>query len=208
MGSGQSTRVETKRGQVLVSGGLSQKEVEALALDQGIGVFPSYRSLLTSRESLAQATAQPGTYLCLCLAGQRRIVGFTLQRPSTEGERWARLKPPVMDELLSEVARGWRDLGLMRPMLDTVVSRPENDERILYILGYSWHWDLDGTGKTLQAYRDTLIHMLSPLGFRQYPTNEANISLRPENLFMARVGDKVSPELQKRFTNLLFGMED
>ena len=208
MGSGQSTRVETRRGQVLVTGGLTSKEVEALELDEGIGVFPSYRSLLTSREGLARAADRPGAYLGLCLSDERRIVGFSLQRPAAQDERWAGLRPPLMDELLSEVARGWRELGLIKPMLETVVTRPENDERIIYIVGYSWHWDLDGTGKTLQAYRDTLIHLLSPLGFRQYPTNEPNISLRPENLFMARVGDKVSPEVQKRFTNLLFGMED
>ncbi len=208
MSAGQIKEVETRRGPVLVSGGLSPAEVEALELDGGIGVFPSYRSLLTSRESLAQAAAQPGAYLCLCLAQERRIVGYTLTRPAAEGERWAGLRPPLMDELMSEVARGWRDLGLMRPMLEMAVPRPENEERILYIMGYSWHWDLDGTKKTLQAYRDTLIHLLSPLGFRQYPTNEPNISLRPENLFMARIGDQVVPEVQKRFTNLLFGMED
>jgi acetoin utilization protein AcuA len=75
-------------------------------------------------------------------------------------------------------------------------------------VGYSWHWDLDHTKKTVQEYRETIIHLLTPLGFRQYPTNEPNVSLRPENLFMARIGEEVDKAVKKRFTNLLFGITD
>ena len=81
-----------------------------------------------------------------------------------------------------------------------------NEDRILYIVGYSWHWDLDETKKTLMQYRDTIVNLLTPLGFRQYPTNEPNVSLRAENLFMARIGANIDRAVKRRFTNLLFGM--
>jgi len=174
--------------------------------DPGIGVFSAYRSIITTKDSLTRIAAQPQANLCLALAEDRCIVGYCVMRPSQEGERWSWLKPPIMFELFGETARGWRNLKLMRPMLELLVGDEANEERILYIVGYSWTWDLDHTKKSMQEYRDTLIHLLSPLGFRQYPTNEPNISLRPENIFMARVGSGVSKEVVKSFHNLLFGM--
>ncbi|RJX29920.1 MAG: hypothetical protein C4525_13670 [Desulfarculus sp.] len=204
---GQSQRLATKRGEVWLRSGAAPGELAAWGMDPGIGLFPSYRSLLTSRQSLTEAAAEPGAHICLALAGGERIVGFCLQRPPRPGERWAELRPPVMQEVMGEVARGWRGLGLIEALLSLVVLRPANDERILYIMGYSWHWDLDHSRKSLQQYRDTIIHLLTPLGFRQFPTNEPNICLRSENLFMARIGAQVPRRVIKAFHNLLFGME-
>jgi len=198
--------VETPRGEVLLRDRVSPAEMAELEMDQGIGVFSAYRSILTSKASLTTVAAQPQANLCLALAGGKRIVGYCVLRPPQEGERWGRLRPPILFELFGETSRGWRDHKLMRPMLEILVGDEANEERILYIVGYSWTWDLDHTRKSMQEYRDTLIHLLSPLGFRQYPTNEPNISLRPENLFMARVGAAVTKETVKSFHNLLFGI--
>lgn len=203
----QSQRLATKRGEVRLRCGVAPAQLAAWQLDPGIGVFPSYRSLLTSQQSLREAAAEAAAHLCLALAEDERIVGFCLQRPPRPGERWAELRPPLMQEVMGEVARGWRGLGLIEALLAKVVLRPANEERILYIMGYSWHWDLDHSRKSLQQYRDTIIHLLAPLGFRQFPTNEPNICLRSENLFMARVGSQVPRRTIKAFHNLLFGME-
>ncbi|MCB2225484.1 MAG: hypothetical protein KQH53_02320 [Desulfarculaceae bacterium] len=202
----QSRQVETPRGPVLVRDRFTPQEIEELELAQGIGVFSAYRSILTSKASLANVAAQPQSNLCLSLFEGKRIVGYCVLRPPQEGERWVRLKPPVMFEVFGETARGWRDHKLMTPMLQMLMNDPANAERILYIVGYSWTWDLDYTKKSLQEYRDTLVHLLGRLGFKQYPTNEPNIGLRAENLFMARVGEAVSKETTKAFHNLLFGM--
>jgi acetoin utilization protein AcuA len=198
--------IDTPRGEVLLRDRVSAEEMASLELDPGIGVFSAYRSILTSKASLTTVAGQPQANLALALIEERRIVGYCVLRPPQEGERWARLRPPVLFELFGETARGWRDHKLMRPMLEMLVDDEANDERILYIVGYSWTWDLDHTKKSLQEYRDTLIHLLGPLGFKQYPTNEPNISLRPENLFMARVGSAITKETVKSFHNLLFGM--
>jgi|Deesub1362A_J573_1020465.scaffolds.fasta_scaffold07061_2 acetoin utilization protein AcuA len=207
MGSEQPTRIiQTPRGAVEIISYVQPEQLESWELDPGIGKFSSYRSILTNKESLAEQALDPKANLCLGIYQGKTIVGYCVRRPPPPEERWARLKPPIMFEVFGENARGWRDLGLMKPMLEEVCLEPENERRILYIVAYSWHWDLDYTKKSVQEYRDTIIHLLQPLGFRQYPTNEPNVCLRPENLFMARIGREVEPAVQRRFTNLLFGI--
>ena len=208
MSSSRSHLLTTERGPVEVVNYISPQQVDEYDLDPGIGVFSRYRSILTNKDSLQQQAMFPGANLCLCLHHGQTIVGYCVRRPPLPGDRWDEMTPPILFELVGETARGWRNQGLMKPMLDLTVNEPENEERIIYIVGYSWHWDLDDTKKTLMEYRDTIIHLLTPLGFRQYPTNEPNVSLRPENLFMARIGEKIERPVKKRFTNLLFGITD
>lgn len=200
--------MDTPKGTVELITYVKPHDLEDWRLDEGIGQFSSYRSLLTSRESLANVAANPETNLCVALYEGNRVVGFCVRRPPQPGERWTEMNPPILHEVFGENARGWRDIKLMKPMLDLVVNDPDNDDRILYIVGYSWHWDLDYTKKDVHAYRDTIIHLLQPLDFRQYPTNEPNISLRSENLFMARIGKNIEKPEKKRFTNLLFGITE
>jgi acetoin utilization protein AcuA len=182
--------------------------LQTLSLDQGIGTFSQYRSLLSNIDSLSKLAADPQNNVTLCLHQGDTVVGYCVRRRPPEDERWHHMNPPVLYEVFGENARGWRDQKLMKPMLKTVCSEPANDDNILYIVGYSWTWDLDDTKKTLTEYRDTIIHLLAPLGFKQFPTNEPNVSLRAENLFMARIGDNIAKDTKRRFTNLLFGIYD
>jgi acetoin utilization protein AcuA len=48
--------------------------------------------------------------------------------------------------------------------------------------------------------------LFEPSGFQELQTNEPNICLKPENLFMARIGQRVSPGNQKKFKWLRFGV--
>ena len=57
------------------------------------------------------------------------------------------------------------------------------------------------------AYRNMLIKLGSPYGFRTFKTNEPNVLLRPENLFMARIGANISEEVQKRFKHVRFNLD-
>lgn len=204
----ESTRqvIETKRGPVELVTYVPPEEVMRLDLDEGIGVFASYRSILTCLDSLIHMASLPEANLCLALTKEKRIVGYCVRRPPAAGERWAAMDPPILFEVFGENSRGWRSHGLMKPMLELVCTEPTNDARILYIVGYSWTWDLDETRKNVMDYRNTIVHLLEPLGFRQYPTNEPNVSLRAENLFMARIGTKIDRPIKRRFTNLLFGI--
>jgi acetoin utilization protein AcuA len=74
------------------------------------------------------------------------------------------------------------------------------------MVGYSWTWDLEGTRKTAQQYRAMLIRLFGQQGFQEYQTNDPNICLKPENVFMARIGKNISQTIKDRFKWLRFGL--
>ena len=51
-----------------------------------------------------------------------------------------------------------------------------------------------------------MIRLFEPFEFQELQTNEPNICLRPENIFMARIGAEISDDLQHRFKWLRFGL--
>jgi acetoin utilization protein AcuA len=57
------------------------------------------------------------------------------------------------------------------------------------------------------AYRNMLIKMGTEHGFQVFQTNEPNILLKPENVFMARIGAYVSEEGKKRFRWMRFNLD-
>ena len=87
-----------------------------------------------------------------------------------------------------------------------LVAHPYAEEMIIYMVGYSWTWDLDGTRQTAPAYRNMLIRLFEPFDFQELETNEPNVSLRPENIFMGRIGDKLTKDIKNRFKWLRFGV--
>ena len=57
------------------------------------------------------------------------------------------------------------------------------------VVGYAWTWDLRGCG--LDAARVTaalMARLFEPFGFREHATNEPNLCLKRENLFLTRIG--------------------
>jgi acetoin utilization protein AcuA len=104
------------------------------------------------------------------------------------------------------VSRNLRKLGIAAEMVSAALREDFFEEKISYMNGYSWHWDVDGSGLTLIQYRKMMLNFMKPFGFEEYYTNEPNIALRQENLFMARIGSKVSEDDQLRFRNLRFGI--
>jgi acetoin utilization protein AcuA len=87
-----------------------------------------------------------------------------------------------------------------------LIVMPQTEEKIIYVIGYSWTWDLKGTRKTAQQYRKMLIKLLMPHGFEEYRTNEPNACLKPENLFMCRVGNNSTQAILYRFKWLRYGL--
>ena len=64
----------------------------------------------------------------------------------------------------------------------------------------------EGVRKTAQQYRQMLIKLFELHGFKEYQTNEPNVCLKPENLFMCRVGNIVNQVILDRFRWLRFGL--
>ena len=176
-------------------------------MESGLGSFPSYRSLFTTPEGLASLAHSNNADVILALDQEERIVGYCVMREPDKTDFWGRLGPGTLYEIVAlEASRSYRSTKLGQKLLHLGLTNELIEERITYMVGYSWTWDLEGTGLTANEYRGLLMHLLAPYEFKRYPTNEPNVSLRPENMFMARIGSKVDPELVKKFKNLLFGI--
>jgi len=185
----------------------SVDRIRQYAFGDQFACYAQYKSLYTHRESLEEIASRKGTRVTLAVSRQNQIVGFGLLSPPEPGERWAELGPGVMAEVKAvEVSRRWRNGSLARGILTCLLADPEIEDRIIYMVGYSWTWDLDGSGLSAQEYRNMLIRLFTDFNFQELETNEPNICLKPENLFMGRVGAAVSEEIQKNFKWLRFGV--
>lgn len=183
------------------------EQIRTFSFSAKFGTYAQYKSLYTRRESLEKQAGQPDANVVLALAQRSHIVGFgVLARPDSD-ERWTELGPGVMMELkVIEVSRNWRSRKIASRILEEIHADPAVEKMIAYMVGYSWTWDLDGAGVTALQYRGMLIRLFEPFGYKEYQTNEPNIWLKPENLFMARIGTSMSAEMRTRFKWLCFGM--
>jgi len=182
------------------------EEIKAYAFDKEFGTHAQYRSIYTKKETLAENALEDGANVALAIA-DNAIIGFgVLNHPEPE-DRWNALGTGIMMEVkVIEVARSWRSSGIARGILDMLTSDPLVEAMIVYMVGYSWTWDLDGTQKSAQEYRNMMIRLFEPFGFLELQTNEPNICIRSENLFMGRIGAKVSKEIRTQFKWLRFGV--
>jgi len=199
--------VSTSLGELRIRSFCTPDEIRQLSFDHQFGTHAHYRSLYTKRESLERKAEQPDTSVVLAIADSKRIVGFgVLAYPDPE-ERWARLAPNLMMEVNAiEVSREWRAKIVAPGIFQMMNVHPKIEDKVAYFVGYSWTWDLDGNRMTAQQYRQMMAHLFEPFGFEEYQTNEPNICLKSENIFMARIGENVSKELQNQFKWLRFGM--
>jgi acetoin utilization protein AcuA len=199
--------VSTTLGELRIRSFCTPDEIRQLSFDHQFGTHAHYRSLYTKRESLERKAEQPDTNVVLAIVDSKRIVGFgVLAYPDPE-ERWARLAPNLMMEVNAiEVSREWRSKKVARGIVQMMNVHPKIEDKVAYFVGYSWTWDLDGNRMTAQQYRQMMAHLFEPFGFEEYQTNEPNICLKSENIFMARIGENVSKELQNQFKWLRFGM--
>jgi len=199
--------VSTSLGELRIRSFCTPDEIRQLSFDRQFGTHAHYRSLYTKRESLERRAEQPDTSVVLAIVDSKRIVGFgVLAYPDPE-ERWARLAPNLMMEVNAlEVSREWRSKKVARGIVQMMKVHPKIEDKVAYFVGYSWTWDLDGNRMTAQQYRQMMARLFEPFGFEEYQTNEPNICLKSENIFMARIGENVSKELQNQFKWLRFGM--
>ncbi len=182
-------------------------EIRSYHFDPQFKSYPQYKSIFTKRSTLEAFAALEGTNVTLALTPDRRIIGFGVLAFPEPDERWADLGPGAMMEVKAiEVGRGWRGHKIAQDILAMLLTHPRLEQMIVYMVGYSWTWDLDGTRLTAQQYRNMLIDLFSAQGFREFQTNEPNLCLKPENLFMGRIGAQVSDRMRKSFKWLCFGI--
>lgn len=200
-------RLPTIRGDVRVRSFCTPDQIRRYTFNARFGSHAQYKSLYTRRESLENNADQPDANVTLALTDEDQIVGFGVLNYPDPDERWSRLEPRMMMEVAAiEVTRNWRSAGLAQELIRMLLDHPLIESKIVYLVGYAWTWDLDGTGKSAQEYRTMLIKLFEPFGFLEYQTNEPNICLKPENVFMGRVGISVTEETRKDFKWLCFGI--
>lgn len=198
--------VSTTRGPVHIYSHCTAEELAGLDVDPGIGVFRGYRSILRTKQDFARIAAWEDGNLILAVSPERRIVGYTAcgyPGPQESFGPWNQDR--LFYELGSiEVSRQWRGQRLARSMVAVFCADPWIEEKIAYLTGFCWHWDLEWGQGTYFQYRRRLANLFSAFGFKVYLTNEPNVAMNPENFLMARIGSRVSAENRKRFQRLLY----
>ena len=206
-----ATRIETPKGLVTIRSHCSPDFFFTLKPDSGLGDFAHYSSLIKRLDVLAEiASSKDGRVVIASVSSQGRevVIAYTASQYPGPRERWAALGDLMYEMAIIEVSRNYRGLHLSSIILKAIMDDDFFEDKIAYMNGFSWHWDLDGSGLTLAEYRRMIHGMLKTRDFQEYPTNEPNIAIREANLFMARVGSRVSQKDRRRFQNLLFGIVD
>ncbi len=197
----------TPHGDVRIRSFCRSAEIKRYGFDTQFGVSDDYKSLYTQRESLEKIADQDTANVVIALDKKNTIIGFGVLADPNPQERWTQLGPGLMMEVKAvEVSRSWRSAGIAPRMLELLLKHPRVEEMIVYLVGYSWTWDLKGTGKSAEEYSQALIQLFAASGFEQYETNEPNVCLKPENFLMGRIGSIVSPQAVDRFKWLRYDL--
>jgi len=197
-----------KRGKLILRSFCQPSEIAEMSFSDDFKAYAQYNPIISQKESLIEAASQADANVTLAHTPDGLIVGLSLLVYPDPDERWLRVGPKIMMELAAiEVSKSWRTSGLAKKLLSLAVDHPLEKERIFYMVGYSWTWDLDDKQKSATVYRNVLIRLFTGEGFAIFQTNEPNVMLRPENLFMARIGDCVPEKIRKQFKMVRFNLD-
>ncbi len=197
----------TPKGDIRIHSFCSPEQIRQYTFDGQFQNNMHYKSLYTRRQSLEDKAGCSDANVVLAVAEPENIIGFAVLAYPDPGERWADLGPKIMMEIKAiEVCRKWRSVGIAPRMMKMMLAHPHIEDKIIYLVGYSWTWDLSGTDMTARQYREALIDLFQPHGFQEYETNEPNVCLKPENFLMCRIGKNISQMLKDRFKWLRFGL--
>ena len=171
--------------------------VDSLRPDAGLRAF----ARLPEREHqlLKTIARHPDSILTLAYTKQGFIVGQVTLVPADD--YWQGLANTY--EIAFEVSSGWRQRGIVQQLLNLVFELDCLDDLIIIGMGLSWHWDTDGLGLTRFAYRALIERLTAHYGFAEYLTSERNIRMDPANIFLARLGRRVSAPTLSQFYNRL-----
>ena len=206
--SSQQTDIwQTPAGAISIHSNCTPELIRKFDFDVYFGSNARPKAILTRRRSLETHAADPDTNVVLAVTENRQIAGFGILGPPEAGDHWAQMTPGVVIEAkVVEVHDRFRACHIAGCLLHRMLTHPRMEEIIAFMVGYSWTWDLAGTGLSGEAYRNVLIRLFSAYGFVKFTTNEPNVCLRPENLFMARIGSRVSDEFREEFMYLRYGV--
>ena len=182
--------------------------LQSLTVEEGIGRFARYRSIISGIETLATVAALPDANVTIALSPAGKIIGYIECSYPDAVEGWRDNEDGLCYELGAiEVSRNWRRLGLGRTMTALILADPFIETKVFFLTGYCWHWDLDQTNLSAYAYRNMLVRLFRPFGFRVYLTTNPEITMSSANVLMARIGTRVAAAQIERFQKMLFAFE-
>lgn len=204
---GGTTVRSTPRGDVTIRTKCPPGSFYNLKMEEGLGHFAHYSSIIKTVEAFEDISKRNQSIVTLAVAEPDQIVGYCVSWYPAPDERWSALGDLMYEMAAIEVSRNYRGANLAGVMLGSTLEFDFFEDKIAYMVGFSWHWDLEGSGLNPPQYRQKMMRLYSHFGFREVYTNEPNIALRVENIMMIRVGSRVSPEDQLRFRHLRFGIK-
>jgi acetoin utilization protein AcuA len=203
----ESTLAST-RGHIRILSVCTPAVLHTLQLEEGIGRFARYRSIISGINTLETVAALPDANVTVALSPAGRIIGYVECSYPDPIEGWRDNQDGLCYELGAiEVSRNWRHMGLATAMTALIVADPFIETKVFFLTGYCWHWDLDQTALTAYAYRNLLVRLFRPFGFRVYLTTNPEITMSSANVLMARIGAHVSTGQVERFQKMLFAFD-
>lgn len=189
--------IDTKKGQLLLRDFCPPSLVERLRPESGLRAF----ARLPEREHqlLIGIAKSPDCALTLAHTQMGEIVGEVTIAPADDW--WEGLENVY--EVAIEVSSNWRGTGIATQLLAFALELDALEDMILFALGLSWHWDMEGLGISSYRYRSLIAGLFGSQGFVEYPTTEPNIRMEPTNILLARIGRRVDQRVANQFLSRL-----
>lgn len=178
---------------------VSPEQIGQLSFRPQFSQHSGFGTLSLRKETLIRRAAQDAKVV-LAVTDRETIIGFSVLAHPQPDMRWAQIdSKAVMEVEMIEVIRNWRRIEVGKALLKATLCHPWTEKRIIYLVGYSWTWDLEGMKMSASQYRKMMVSFFQSFQFTERKTNEPNVCLDPQNLFMYRIGDQVDARLQEDF---------
>lgn len=185
---------------------VSPDQLKRFRLDPQLSNNPGLGSLESRRKTLMRNAAIEDANVVLAVDLEEKIIGFCILSYPQPLLQWARMSSKaVMEVVMIEVARDWRRTGVGRALLQSALCAAWIEEKIIYLVGFTWNWDMAGAEMSASQYREMMIGLAQSFGFAEHKTNEPNVCLDVNNLFMCGVGRDVDGSLRNQFKWASFG---
>ena len=194
--------LETEKGTVLLRDFCPPSLVERLHADNGLRAFA--RIPEREHQLLLGIAKSPDCALALAHTTTGAIIGQVTIAPADEW--WDGIENVY--EVAIEVSTAWRGQKIARHLLSFALELDALEDMILFAMGLSWHWDMEGLGISPYRYRELISHLFATQGFKEYSTTEPNVSMEPANVFLARVGSRVDARVVSQFMTRMLSSAD
>ncbi|MBC7346691.1 MAG: GNAT family N-acetyltransferase [Clostridia bacterium] len=171
-----------------------------LLFDDGLSNF---RPAARQKARLLELRASSPGAMAVARKDETAVGYFILCTPDKE-EYWGAYEGHNLLEASLEVSPRWRGRGLAMALARRLAEEDWEDYILIASCCY-WNWDLRRTGLNAYAYRRVLQKIFSLLGLIPYPTVEPDVRSHPANIFLLRLGSRVTAPAREAFLALCLG---